>query len=141
MAVNNGIEYLEVSVFCALTGLPVTSVFFALWRKSRNLEIEFYKDVATFVKMYRRISIKEVASNLNLSEKDAERAVLKAVEMGYLKAYIDRKTNEIVTPEGIKLSKEITVHCPNCGAQISGVYLTGEIVECPYCGTKFKIVK
>ena len=136
-----GQGYLVVSVFCGTVGFPVTLAFYALWRKSKKVKSEVYKDVATFIKMYRRTPLSEVAKRFNVSEKEAENLVLKAVEMKYLKAYIDRETNEIVTSEAIKATKVVRLHCPNCGAEISGVYLPGEVVVCPYCGTKFKVVK
>ncbi len=133
--------YLAVSVFCGSVGIPVTLFFLGLWMKYRKLEDAIYMDVATFVKMYRRVPLTTVASKFKLSTDEAERIVLKAVEMKYLKAYIDRNTGEIVTPEGIKKAKTVNLHCPNCGATFSGVYLPGEVVECPYCGTKFKVIK
>ena len=138
---NPGEGYIVVSVFCSTIGFPITIAFYLLWSKSKRMSAEIYKDVATFIKMYRRTPISEVAKRFNVSEKEAEEMVLKAVELKYLNAYIDRETNEIVTPEAIKRSKVVTLHCPNCGAQISGVYLPGEVVKCPYCGTEFKVVK
>jgi len=136
-----GHGYIEVGAFCGAMGIPVTLAFYYLWRKSKKRASEIYKDVATFIKMYRRTPISEVAKRFNVSEKEAEYLVLKAVELKYLKAYIDRETNEIVTPEAIKDTEVIQLHCPNCGAEIVGVYLPGEVVECPYCGTKFTVIK
>ena len=136
-----GQGYIAVSVFCGAIGFPVTFRFYALWKKSKKKKVELYKDVATFIKMYRRTPISEVAKRFEVTDEEAENLVLKAVELNYLKAYIDRETNEIVTPESIKETKVVNLQCPNCGAEIDGVYLPGEVVECPYCKTKFQVVK
>ena len=125
---------------CSLSLFLITLAFFLFYRKvGRKVERE--EDILGYLRLYRRISLETLAYNMKMSPREVEEILLDAISKGKIRAHIDRETKEIFVDEYAKQAKVENIRCPNCGAMVSGVYLIGETVKCPYCNTVFKVEK
>lgn len=121
-----------VAAMCALLGVaPGVLLTFLGLRAHRNAAK--LEAVATFVKVYGRIGLNDLAAKLGKTRAETETFVMDAVERGLLVGFIDRTTDEFVLSESLWFQQPTARVCPQCGATVQQVYLTGETARCPYC--------
>ena len=112
-----------------IPGIILIALVFKMRRKDEDLE-----SLGEILQAYRRIKMSEIARKLGVNEFEAERRVAKAIDMGFVKGYIDRNTHEFFTVES--MSQVIKLNsCPKCGAPREKLYLAGEEVRCGSCGS------
>lgn len=118
---------------CTPANVVLTAIFLGLYfiRKKKEDKLE---DLASYLKLYRRTPLVKVAQRLGMTEHNAERLLLKCIELGLVRGFFDRKTEEFILEESIASMRE-GVKCPNCGASSDTVALSGEILKCAYCGS------
>ncbi len=129
-----------LSLTCT-TSLILLSVPLLYFYRKISKRVKLKEEIVAFLKFYRRISLLTIANNFNMSVPDMEKIILELISEGKIKAHLDRTTKEVFIEEAIGEAKVENIRCPNCGALVSGVYLIGEVVKCPYCGTAFKVEK
>jgi len=125
---------------CAVPPL-IIGIVLILYAHLKKKKYEMLLDYANFLRAYRRIKISDFARKIGKSEYEAEKIIVKLLENKLINGYIDRNTQEFVTYEAIYQERVENIKCPNCGATVSGVFLVGEVVMCPYCKTAFKVVR
>ena len=118
---------------CGVVGLIPGIIFIAMLFKMKKKD-EDLESLGEILQAYRRIKMSEVARKLNVNEFEAERQVAKAIDMGFVKGYIDRNTHEFFTIESMNQVIKIN-SCPKCGAPREKLYLAGEEVRCGSCGS------
>ncbi len=123
---------------CA-TPLLIIGITLILYAHLKKKKYEILLEYANFLRAYRRIKISEFARKIGKTEFEAEKIIVKLLENKLINGYIDRRTQEFVTYEAIYQERVENIKCPNCGATVSGVFLVGEVVMCPYCKTVFKV--
>ncbi len=112
-----------------IPGIILLAMVFKMKKKDEDLE-----SLGEVLQAYRRIKMSEIARKLGVNELEAERQVAKAIDMGFVKGYIDRNTHEFFTHES--MSQVIKLNsCPKCGAPREKLYLVGEEVRCGSCGS------
>ena len=104
--------------------------------KLSRLEVRL-KQITAIVRSYRRISPADIAKKLNITESQAERLLITALDLNLISGNIDRTTGEFF----ISGSENGTIKipfCPNCGAAINQVIYDGETGKCNVCGSRFR---
>lgn len=77
-------------------------------------------------------TVRELAVQLSISEKEARKRLNKCFQKRYLPGY-RREGDNIILNEGRALEKrQFSAECPNCGAKFS---YTRENPRCPYCNS------
>ncbi len=135
------IAYFFFDVICFTPLILIGIVLFILWRSAVDEREDNFKRIAAFIKASGKVTLDDIAREFGISVDEARDYVITAIEKNYLTAYMKPGSNEIYTREWVKQEKAITIHCPNCGKTISGVYKPGDVVICPNCGTKFIVVR
>ncbi len=133
--------YIIVDVICFTPLILISIVLFILWRGAVTEKEDNFKKIAAFIKASGKVTLDDIAREFGISVDEARDYVITAIEKNYLTAYMKPGSNEIYTREWVRLEKAITIHCPNCGKTISGVYKPGDVAICPNCGTKFIVVR
>ncbi len=133
--------YIFFDVICFTPLILIGIVLFILWRSAVTEKENNYKKIAAFIKASGKVTLDDIAREFGISVAEAKNYVITAIEKNYLTAYMKPGSNEIYTREWMEQEKVITIHCPNCGKTISGVYKPGDVVICPSCGTKFVVVR
>ncbi len=118
---------------CGIIGLIPGIIFIAMVFKMKKKD-EDLESLGEILQAYRRIKMSDVARKLGVNEFEAERRVAKAIDMGFVKGYIDRNTHEFFTVESMGQVMHLT-SCPKCGAPREKLYLSGEQVKCSSCGS------
>ena len=114
--------------------LTILSFFYWLHRKRYDKLID---DLPSYVKMYRRAKIEQLARSMKISMKEAESLLQVCVKKGTVKGHFDHSTGEFVT-EGTQFIEGVEKRrCPNCGAPLDTGFLEGEEIRCEYCKLVF----
>ncbi len=119
------------AALCTPTALLPGLLLLFLGRKARKNEKDLVEFTA-WIKTYRRIGLADLAAKLGKNQVDAEKLLIRSVDQGLLKGFIDRATNEFVLQEAVGQENFIDA-CPKCGANLRKRYFLGETVVCPYC--------
>ena len=121
----------SVLYFCTPLSFLLTFIFFGIWyiRNKKESQIE---DMASYLKMYRRIQLDKVAQRMNISLRDAENLLPECISQGLVKGYLDRFTGEFIW-EGSMNQMRVESKCQNCGGSLDRVIMEGEIMKCSYC--------
>ena len=116
---------------CTPLSFLLTFIFFAIWhiRKKKEDQID---ELASYLKLYRRIHLDKVAQRMNISLRDAENLLPECISQGLVKGYLDRFTGEFIW-EGSMNQMRVENKCQNCGGSLDRVILEGEIMKCSYC--------
>ena len=128
-----GITLLSFSVVCWITALIPFGYGFMGYAKDKRL-----RQVADYLKLYRRITMEELARKMNTSEFEAEKLLLDCIDRGYIDAHVDRATGEIFI-KGTVSESYVGVRCPNCGRLSTRIVMRGETRVCEYCGSVLPI--
>ena len=84
-------------------------------------------------------TVRELASQLGLSEKEVRNRIDACFNKRYLVGY-KREADGLVLNENRALrEREHGAICPSCGAKFD--YKAGEDPRCPYCGTRIEMLK
>jgi len=103
--------------------------------KQAKLE-ENLKRLASLIKTYRRISLKEIAGKFNMNEIEAEMLLNTAIGLNLIEGNMDRTTGEFFISGSAGEIKKMSF-CPNCGASLTQVIYQGETGKCSACGSLF----
>ena len=129
--VGTGTGFGYMFYVCGIIGIVPGIIFMALLMKMRKKD-EDLESLGAVLQAYRRIHMSEIARKLGVNEFEAERRAAKAIEMGYVKGYIDRNTHEFFTLESMRQIIRVD-SCPKCGAPRDRLYLAGEMIKCGAC--------
>ena len=115
-----------ITTACGFYGTPL--VFVAM---ASSKQLKRVLDAITEENLY---SVQEIASHLQLSEKEIREKIFCAINKKYLLGYVFDGAN--LTPNNPKINKSLqsVIKCPNCGAPLHKV-TDGKV--CPYCGVEF----
>jgi ribosomal protein S27AE len=94
-------------------------------------EVEKEKKILAMVQTQGKVSLSNVALELNASMDQVKNWIYDLVGKGLFVGYIDWKTSTLYAADAGKLT---TTTCPNCGGVRE---LVGKgVVRCPYCGAE-----
>jgi hypothetical protein len=131
---SSGPGNLFLLVFAPLSLIPGVLLMAIGMKKRRH--IKDMEILAELLRAYRRIKLSKVAGKLGVTELEAERRIAECIELGLVKGYIDRTTDEFFTQESI--AQVIPADgCPKCGAPPDRIILVGEEAKCGSCGFIF----
>jgi len=117
---------------CNPISFLITFIFFGIWyiRKKKEDRIN---DMASYLKMYRRVNLDKVAQRMGISLREAEDILPECISQDLVKGYLDRFTGEFIW-EGSIDQVRTQNKCPSCGGSLDRVILEGEIMKCSFCG-------
>ncbi len=125
-------EAARTMYLCTGMTFPAAALFLGLWYIRKNKE-DMIDDIASYLKMYRRISLQKVAQRLGITEMKAEGILLDCIASGAIRGFLDRQTGEFILKESVGTMKA-GMRCNNCGGYSEEVTLPGEVVKCKFCG-------
>ena len=120
-----------IAYVCNPIDFLITFIFFAIWYKRKTREDRIY-DMASYLKMYRRIHLDKVAQRMGISLREAEELLPECISQELVKGYLDRFTGEFIWEGGVNQMRS-GGKCQNCGGTLDKVVLEGEVMKCPYC--------
>jgi DNA-directed RNA polymerase subunit RPC12/RpoP len=123
---------------CALPFILVAIAVFYFYRKAVKHD-KLLEELIGYLRLYRRISLQKISADMGIPVTQTSELLLEAISRGMIDAHIDRETGEVFVQSAVRDARVENIRCPNCGAIVSGVYLIGEAVKCPYCNTVFKV--
>ena len=88
--------------------------------------------LATYLKLYRRIKLSDVAVKMGRPESEIEMDLLACMHKGYINGYMDRNSGEFFV-EGSVSQSHTGLKCPSCGSPSSKIVMSGETRVCEYC--------
>lgn len=116
---------------CTIVGIVPGVLFIVLGMKARRMEKELV-EFSAWVKTYRRITLADLARKLGKPQLEAEKILVQVVDLGLVKGFIDRQTDEFILQEALGQEQFID-RCPRCNANLQRRFFKGETVRCPYC--------
>ena len=116
-----------VCVVCGFYGSPIAWINYGGIRNLKRLVLAIVEE-----HIY---TIKDLALQLSISEKEARNRLNKCFQKGYLYGY-RREGDNIILNEGLALEKrKLSSECPNCGAKF---FYDSENPCCTYCNSPIK---
>ncbi len=119
--------------YCTIFNVVIVTVFMSYWyiRKTKEDKIDA---LASYLRIHRRTPIIKAAQHLGMDVKSTERLLLECISKGQIQGFLDRRTGEFILEESIADMRE-GAKCPNCGGYTDTVTLTGEVLNCQFCGS------
>lgn len=127
--------YLGIIISATASGLIAAGV--NLFRSGKKLSLfeDQIKQTEALVKTYRRITVKDIAEKMGVTEAEALKLLNTAVSMGMIQGNMDRGTGEFFVSDALKDMKKISF-CPYCGSSLGEYVYTGETLKCPNCNSR-----
>ncbi|MBN2434400.1 MAG: hypothetical protein JXK07_03940 [Spirochaetes bacterium] len=123
-----------LTIFSMAFVLP--GIFFLYRGYKATKEEEMVESLAMIIHATRRISIDNIAEKMGVSVPTARRFMLIALKQKLINGFFDRTTGEFFTEEG-KTDTSPFKFCPHCGSPFNRMFLHGETIKCPSCGSVF----
>ncbi|HRX16874.1 MAG TPA: hypothetical protein P5123_11215 [Spirochaetota bacterium] len=111
-------------------------IFFLYQGYKATKEEEMVESLAMIIHATRRISIDNIAEKMGVSVPTARRFMLMALKLRLINGFFDRTTGEFFTEDG-KTDTSPFKFCPHCGSPFNKIFLHGETIKCPACGSLF----
>jgi len=89
-------------------------------------------DISDLLRAYRRMKITKLSKKMGISEMEAEKKVSRCIEYNLFHGYIDRRTEEVFSMEGLMQERNIK-NCSHCGSPVENIVLVGEELHCGAC--------
>ena len=116
---------------CSSVCIIINVLLIAVWHSKKKTE-DRMDELASYLRMYRRTPLANVASRMNLDVKMVESLLSKCISKGQIHGFLDRNTNEFILKESI-VDMKSGKKCPNCGGYSTDVSFPGEVVKCQFC--------
>ena len=117
---------------CTPVNLIITFLLFYYW-KARSRRDKQVEELPSYIKMYRRVRLEEIAQRMGISMKELDSVLKECEKRGYVNGHVDGATGEFVMAGADYLIIPDGLACRNCGALIDGKFLVGEVVKCSFC--------
>lgn len=124
---------------CVFGGVApsATIVLYGVYRWSVERRL---RALAEMARTYRRLNLDEFARRIGKSRMQMERDLARAIRHGYVKAFVDRTSDEFVVEEAIAQQVYLAT-CPMCGGRVDRWGFPEESFSCPYCNSGIRIPK
>ena len=127
------------TVMCLVPAIILLSMVFR-----SEKQVKGSQDLASLLRIYRRIKLDELARKMGKSEIEVEKDIVDAIQTGMVQGYIDRTTNEFFTKESLNQQMEVrdmaTLKCSACNGPLPASYSRGQTFQCPHCGVSAQVV-
>lgn len=123
----------SVLYMCTPISFIVTAIILAVWWSRKKRE-DMAEEMASYLKMYRRVNLDVVAQRMGMSLRDAEKLLPECIAKGLVKGYLDRFSGEFIWDGAID-QMSAGGKCPGCGGSLDKVVLDGEVMKCSFCGS------
>lgn len=116
---------------CSVVNFIVMVLLIFIWHTKKKNEDQM-DELASYLRMYRRTPLNNVAARMNIDLKTTELLLSKCISKGHIHGFLDRNTNEFILKESI-IEMKTGSKCPNCGGFTTDVSFPGEVVKCQFC--------